>query len=1014
MSSFLLRTAWLTIVLGCVIPFGQAHCAQDEISESDQEQTASTIKNVRQILETYPLLSDKKTILADIDTYLNYFPRSRYLGRLQYLAADVLFSAGEFEKALPRYAAVAELDSSLFNESALYRFGQCHFNLKHYDEAIRAWEKLVKRASPFLYPEALTALGQAFVKIQDWDTAQQVFARLFEDQPQYRERPDIRLAMGIASYHRGQYFEVLLWLKDILQPEAYLYQARALFKMGQPEKAIAWYNRLWEDFSAPTLAHAAAGYEKGGIFLARRQYDLARADLEQILLRFPDIPLTPFVTYRLAVVDFFQNRLEQAKSNLEKMRQMALSPGMRRQTTFLYSEYLARRGRFQEAIALFDGLASQGGSDAKSEEVLLRKMGFLLKLGNFDATEKLLNEYLGRFPKSKNALAVAFIRGNLYYARNQFQRAIDLYTEAIFNNPLSYITDACLDQIQRAYLKQAQFEKMISHSVPILQMLEKQYQPENEEYRAEAYFNLGEAYFRLGRYAAAIGKFRKVLDQFGMTAVNPLAYESIAWCYFKSHDYRQAEVSVREALKNSGLNRRMQKRLELLLCHALFNQRAYALAAEGYEKWAETSEIPGLVPEALLGLAEAYYRSDQGAAATAALQKIIRDYPRHPMAAEALLKLGYYYFNAQEYEQALSVYSEFLKNYAGDEREAETFLRLGHALYNAGRVAEAKKKYEEFIRRWPDDRLTKEARMGMELTDWRDAERLRTRDNYQGFMRRYPQSQFSALALYRIGVVAYEGHAYEQAIKDFEQLIYEYPGSAQVPYARYYIGMTFEKKKEFQAAVDVYQAFKRNYPNHDLMPEIKTKLGEAYFFQQDYAQAIHVFKSVIKDYPLPEYMAGAQYNLGVCYEKSGRKVEAVQEYKTFLKLYPGHEKQDEVILHIAHLYDEAQKYDLNIAFLGPYAKQAKGKARQEMLYLLGIAYEAAGAQPAAIAAWEMARAGDDPQDNFRMLCMAKLGAGYERQGKIAQALAVYQDIEAHAQDQAWRENARRRIAALAR
>lgn len=946
-------------------------------------------------------------LLSRISGFEARFPKSDYLAQLRMLAGEVQFAAGAFDQALQTYTRlIKDQPNTPYAESAAYRMGECWFNAGDYQAARRQWQSMLPAASRPFRPEVLFGLAECQVQLGEWEKAGKSFGELLEAYPSYRERSNVRNAMGKLAFNRREYDRAAEWLEGIESAEAWYYSGRAFFQMNKLNEAAGCFDRIMEKYPTEEKFAATAVFEKAETLYAMRLFGQAEAVYRYFLSGYSNHALVPFAQYKISCIEMLDGRQESAWQRLLKLD---LGETGNRLVAYLRAGCLIRMNRPKEAFAIFDGLWHVVKEPELSADLLLKKAWLHLELGDYKSGQEELEVYTRTFSVSPFLPHASFLLGNSLFLQKKYRQANQVYHDTILNFPYSKITDACLLQIQKSCQAQQAPDKLIADTGYILRVLEVNFPPENKTLRAFCYFMMGEAYYQVRQYASAAKCNSYILENFPGTPVGDLARESLAWDYFQDAKYGEAEKIAKELLGKPGLDAEMLKRARLLRMHCLFNLKQYSRALANYKFWIQTYPKDEQIPEALFGLSQSYLRIGNGEKSLGIMMQIVTRHQKNPLAKKALLMIGHAYFNEGSYEKALRVYLLFLKSWPDDPQIQEVRLRVAQTLYNAGKIRQAREEYRRYIQEYPGGSYTNEALAGVELVDWRETDTLRTKVRYQDFLKQHPKSEFADLAQYRLGVLFYEEKAYTDCIREFRALNYNYPASQYLPRAQYYLGMCFEKQGQTLEALQIYEQFIRNFANHDLMPEVLSRLAEVQFRDGRYLQAAQNYRLILEKYPLPEYSADALYNLGVCYEREKMWTDAIQTYLLYSEKYPSGARAQDVSLHVGIAYHQMQKYREACGYLEKFLVKGKAAALPELLYRLGDAHDHLGETEQALGFYRRARSLNPPGNEYRLLALSQLGALLEKRREIENAIAIYRDIRENSQNAAWRQLASKRI-----
>jgi len=158
------------------------------------------------------------------------------------------------------------------------------------------------------------------------------------------------------AYERFSLFQER-YPKHELTPRALLGRAQCLDRMDQTDKALRELESLVQNHPK-TSAAAEAQFWLGAHFDQNKRYDLAQEKFEILCRNFPDHPLAPEATYFAARAAF---RLGQKDEDIGRLLRALNDRYPNSPWIFdgrlLDADLQTRKGRFQEALLIFDDLA---------------------------------------------------------------------------------------------------------------------------------------------------------------------------------------------------------------------------------------------------------------------------------------------------------------------------------------------------------------------------------------------------------------------------------------------------------------------------------------------------------------------------------------------------------------------------------------------------------------------------------------------------------------------------------
>lgn len=274
-------------------------------------------------------------------------------------------------------------------------------------------------------------------------------------------------------------------------------------------------------------------------------------------------------------------------------------------------------------------------------------------------------------------------------------------------------------------------------------------------------------------------------------------------------------------------------------------QLAAGQPAEARKTWQDFLTSPAakeaggeLVAEASYRLAGTYGIPTPGSIGdlelgVAALEKFLKAYPKHKLAAKAELEIAISYAHHARYDQAIARLKALLANdaYAKADEIAEARRLLGQSYYNQKRFPEAITAWKEFLEKHPNNALWSLVQQAVIDSEYqiaaehaRKKQYAEARAAWETFLNKYPLDPRAAGILFRFGQMKYAAAVelrdkaargvaggaapapapnqrplpdeaktlFEEALADWQRLVSKYPNTNEASQAAHSIGITLE------------------------------------------------------------------------------------------------------------------------------------------------------------------------------------------------------------------------------
>lgn len=397
------------------------------------------------------------------------FPKSVYVAESHFALGEYYFEKEQWKKAMPEYMSVVKRRKSRLYTFALYKASWCHYRLGSYKTALATLVKVIKVSRANVTEETVEGT-RAIDKLRLAKEAIGDFVSFYEQTGRYKQayddfydisRSEKRTLVMIDqlayrySYSGNLNASVYLFKQLIAlnpeAPKAAKYQYQIVQDYGTTGKVKEFRKELstWLDQFGAGSAWADAN--KGNQQVIKENFDLQESTLRNSTLRLHQQALNARTDYskKLAAGSYkmYLAYFKGAKNYSEML--------------FFYGELLydlqdykgaaqqyervavgdPKSKYFQKAVtnnvlAREKGLPSNQVMEARQKNLRnkLEKIPFSPSVQSF---EKAAILYLKNFPKGEKALEIKRRLGTIYYAHNEFDRAITVLKQIVNERPRS-------------------------------------------------------------------------------------------------------------------------------------------------------------------------------------------------------------------------------------------------------------------------------------------------------------------------------------------------------------------------------------------------------------------------------------------------------------------------------------------------------------------------------------------------------------------------------------------------
>ena len=385
----------------------------------------------------------------------------------------------------------------------------------------------------------------------------------------------------------------------------------------------------------------------------------------------------------------------------------------------------------------------------------------------------------------------------------------------------------------------------------------------------------------------------------------------------------------------------------LLLAQKLFEDSAYANAAQEFRRFIVNFPTSDRIPTAMFRLGESLFLGKSYEESRSAFRSFADRFPNHidvaralRLAAESLDRLG---DAAKAGDAFMEVHDAFL----GGEFAAQDLLRAGYNFHRAGMTEPAENAFRGLIERYPQSSLRGEAafNLGQLLRDAGRPQEARAQFEAlitaQGDHERRPDAMLALAEIalsgdrdqeagaivqelrktHRASAAAEESyllladwHAtrgnHEQAIAHYGGALKALPANLRRQKAELGLAAAYASKGDHQRALDAYTRFLKGYPKSDLAPDGRLGLGNAYAGLGQNRSAVEAYRRLIEAFPESPAAASAYAKIGDIWNRLGDPLKALSAYDGFADRTHTPEARARAQLMRGGLFEQLEWFDL--------------------------------------------------------------------------------------------------------
>ncbi len=348
--------------------------------------------------------------------------------------AALAYRAGDFDEAIVFYTLA--LTTAKPQQAPRFHFllGESHQAKGEVESAMTHWQAAFKGApeQPF-YAVALDRLGRAYLAQQDWTSAISVLRRLWDEFPDFSERPAV--AQGLAqAYSQLNQCEAALPFYEVLWTSAS--GQATLGRLRHRHAACLFATARYRDVVALLAPQLAPGdlsdptllYTLGQAHMELQQYEAAIAPFTRLQTEFPTHALRdamlPRLAYALEQVERPGEALDAWRVHVQSRTEVDATARLRLQ---LHMGRLALRAkRFEEALTLLPEMRDTAATEMAAE-VLFWRAEAHYELQQWDEAKQQYQALLKRQGAGHWGTAAQLRLGTVYEQKQEWDLALDTY-----------------------------------------------------------------------------------------------------------------------------------------------------------------------------------------------------------------------------------------------------------------------------------------------------------------------------------------------------------------------------------------------------------------------------------------------------------------------------------------------------------------------------------------------------------------------------------------------------------
>ncbi len=490
--------------------------------------------------------------MALLEKNKNYASKATYQKVAFYRGVE-LFLDSQYEGAIDAFKkSLSSAEDGVFKARANYWKAESEYALNHFDDALVDYVQFQQNPSAKSTPEYKDLnynLAYTYFKLKDYNNAVTYFGDFAGSNPSDTDRlHDTYLRMGDSYFVTSKYWPAIetynkaLALKGPEQDYAAFQKALSYGFIDRADTKIEELNKFISNYPNSSLNDDAL-FELGNSYIRANDVDKGMQTYDRLINGQKSSPLVPQALMREGLVQYNSGHNEQALAKLKTVVRDYPNTQEAIQAVATAKLIYVDMGRVDEYGQWVKGLDFVEVSDSELDNATYESADKPFVEGNKDAAIKGFEKYIKQFPNGLHSLKANFNLAQLYFGKDQKEKALPLFINVADKGASEYREQA-LTRICEIYIG----KKDYTTAIPYLEQLENTAQIQQNVTFAQS--NLMKGYYEQKNYDKTIAYAEKVLATSKIDdRIKSDAHIMIARSAIKTGNETRAKNAYAEVLK---------------------------------------------------------------------------------------------------------------------------------------------------------------------------------------------------------------------------------------------------------------------------------------------------------------------------------------------------------------------------------------------------------------------------------------------------------------------------------
>lgn len=694
-------------------------------------------------------------------------------------------------------------------------------------------------------------------------------------------------------------------------------------------------------------------YHSGNGLLQRGMFDLAAEEYRRFLDEHSDHPKAASARYGLAVCEFRRGRMDEARSELERLEGVNDFTYAAEVQTMLGQCRLALE-QFADAAKCFDRVLKRHADHKLAADAAALLAEAEYRAGRFDESIRAARHFARKWPDHPSRERALFFEGLSVSAIGRPAEAAGAFESILASFPRGALVD-------QARLLAAQMHHRDGKIEPAKKRYEEVLARGESDQQADALYGLGLLQFQSGDYASAGQRLDQFLARFGDSprAASAKLHRARAW--FEIGDFDQAAGLLQDAAEADPA---LADEAAYWLAKCELRKGDFSAAAERLAAALDSNSDSRLRAEMRYDLGVALYRAGQYSDAANALSSFLERHSDHALAPEALHLSALARHQNGDYRKSATACEDFAERFRKNALAPAVAFLAAENLFLSGDLGRAVKRYREFL------------------------------DTYK-------DSPDTAKAIYRLGMTYHRLGKLDDAAPLLEQTLRS-PDAASFALAPAALGEIYFQRSEWKRAEDLLGRYIAANADAPALDDALLKYALALQRQEKYDAAMAGLDRLLADYAGSAHRLQALFEKAQCLAAVAKNDAAEELFKEVIERDEGSRFAAHALQHLGRIAQSRGDHELAASYFARAGKhlpkEAAAASRFAEAQSLLAAKQYADAEKLFRASLKSSK-----EDGRTAAIKAGLAIAVSRQDRTPEALKLLADIDFAALDPATRD-----------